>query len=108
MMGHAEAVGWARAYCFGQCRLEPYIPKEPIDEHPPDQFYFFAVVGAAYCAGGDHVIAVRKTDGKISCCGVVGASRQDGLPLGVSQGCRTSRANSTPEFRRRNTHSETK
>ena len=84
MIGQAEAVGWARAYCFGHCRLEPYIPREPIDEHPPDQFYFFAVVSAAYCVSGDHVIAVRKTDGKISCCGMVGTSRRENRPLGVS------------------------
>jgi hypothetical protein len=84
MIGQAEAVAWARAYCFGHCQLAPYTPTEPIDEHPPDQFYFFAVVGAAYFVGGDHVIAVRKTDGKISCCGVVGLSRRDSRPLGVS------------------------
>ena len=84
MIGQAEAVGWARAYCFGHCRLEPYIPRAPIDEHPPDQFYFFAVVGAAYYVGGDHVIAVRKTDGKISCCGMVAGSRRDSHPLGAS------------------------
>ena len=84
MIGQAEAIGWARAYCFGHCRLEPYIPGEPIDEHPPEQFYFFAVVGAACYVAGDHVIAVRKTDGKISSCGVIGTSRRDSRPLGVS------------------------
>jgi hypothetical protein len=75
MIGQAEAIAWARAYCFGHCRLTPYIPAAPIEEHPPDQFYFFAVVSAAYSVGGDHVIAVRKTDGKISRCEIVGSSR---------------------------------
>jgi len=84
MIDEAEAIAWARAYCFGQCRLAPYIPGEPIEEHPPDQFYFFAVVDAAYSVGGDHVIAVRKTDGKISRCGIVGAGRPDSRLLSAS------------------------
>jgi hypothetical protein len=84
MIGQAEAIAWARAYCFGHCRLTPYIPAAPIEEHPQDQFYFFAVVSAAYSVGGDHIIAVRKTDGKISSCGMVAASRRESLPLGVS------------------------
>lgn len=71
MIGLAEAAVWARAYCFGQCRLEPYVPTVPVRAHDSAEFYFFSVVGTAYYGGASHVIAVRKTDGKISCCGVI-------------------------------------
>jgi len=83
MIGQAEAVAWARAYCFGHCQLAPYTPAAPIDEHPPDHFFFFAVIGAAYRAG-EHIIAVRKTDGRISCCGIVGTSSPDSHLLAAS------------------------
>ena len=73
MIGPTEAAVWARAYCFGQCRLKPFVPQEPVRNHDPKEFYFFAVVGAPYGAGTDHLIAVRKADGRISCCGMIGA-----------------------------------
>jgi hypothetical protein len=50
----------------------PYVPAGPIYDHPLDQFYFFAVVGAPYHVGGDEVIAVRKTDARLSHCGMIG------------------------------------
>jgi len=73
MIDQTEAAVWARAYCFGQCRLEPFVPRAPLRDHNSAEFYFFAVVGAPYGGGLDHIIAVRKADGKISCCGTVGA-----------------------------------
>jgi hypothetical protein len=75
MMGEAEAAVWARAYCFGQCRLEPFVPRGPIRNHDAAEFYFFSVAGAPYGDGEYHVIAVRKADGRISCCGVIGVRR---------------------------------
>ena len=72
MIGSAEAAVWARAYCFGQCRLAPFVPQAPMRNHDPKEYYFFAIVGPPYGAGTDHVIAVRKADGRISCCGIVG------------------------------------
>jgi len=75
MMGLAEAAVWARAYCFGQCRLAPFVPEAPMRNHDAKEFYFFTILGAPYGGGTDHVIAVRKADGRISCCGVIGARR---------------------------------
>lgn len=72
MISQDEAADWARAYCMGQCRLEPYAPRGPIYDHGLEQFFFFAVIGGMRI-GGDIVIAVRKTDGRISHCGMIGA-----------------------------------
>ena len=71
MIELAEAAVWARAYCFGQCRLEPFAPKAPVHNHDSADFHFFSVVGVPCYGGANHVIAVRKSDGKISCCGVI-------------------------------------
>jgi hypothetical protein len=78
MIGEAEAAVWARAYCFGQCRLEPFVPRAPIRNHDATEFYFFSVVGAPYRDGEYHVIGVRKADGRISSCGVIGVRRAVG------------------------------
>ena len=66
MISQAEAADWARAYCFGQCRLETCVPSGPIYKHDAAKFYFFTVVGVE-----DKVIAVGKSDGRISHCAVV-------------------------------------
>ena len=75
MIGLVEAAVWARAYCFGQCRLAPFVPASPMRNHDAKEFYFFTIIGAPYGGGTDHVIAVRKDDGRISCCGVIGTRR---------------------------------
>ena len=72
MISQGEAADWARAYGNGYRRLEPYTPRGPIYQHPLDQFYFFAVVDAPYYVGGDEIIAVSKTDARLSHCGMIG------------------------------------
>jgi len=33
MIGHADALVWARAYCFGQWRLAPFVRRGPVYNH---------------------------------------------------------------------------
>lgn len=69
LITQAEAVDWARAFAFGHCRLEPYIPKAPIHDHEAAEYFFFRIAGLRFEVGRNLVIAVRRTDGRISQCG---------------------------------------
>jgi hypothetical protein len=73
VISQAEAADWARAYWMGQRLLEPYAPRGPIYNHDLAEYFFFRVVSTPNYVGGDQVIAVRKTDARISHCGMIGA-----------------------------------
>lgn len=79
LISQAEAVDWARAFAFGHCRLEPYVPSGPVDDHDATEYFFFRIAGLRFEVGRHLIIAVRRTDGRISQCGMIGESR--GLPF---------------------------
>jgi hypothetical protein len=70
LISQGEAVDWARAFAFGHCRLEPYVPSEPVDDHNATEYFFFRIAGLRFEVAGHLIIAVRRTDGQISQCGV--------------------------------------
>ena len=71
-ISQSEAADWARAYLMGLRELRPYVPSCPVYNHDPSEYYFFWVRPVELRVGGDEVIAVRKSDGEISHCGLVG------------------------------------
>jgi hypothetical protein len=42
------------------------------DHHPPSDYFFFWIDRGDIYVGGDEIIAVRKSDGRVSHCGWVG------------------------------------
>ena len=70
LISQGEAVDWARAFAFGHCRLEPYVPSGPVDDHDATDYFFFRIAGLRIEVGRHLIIAVRRTDGRISQCGV--------------------------------------
>ena len=79
LISQGEAIDWARAFAFGYCSLEPYVPREPIDDHDATEYFFFRIAGLCFEFGSQLIIAVRRTDGRISQCGVI--REWDGRPL---------------------------
>lgn len=71
LISQAEAVDWARAFAFGHCRLEPYAPKGPVNDHDATDYFFFRIAGLRFAVGRHLIIAVRRTDGRISQCGMI-------------------------------------
>ena len=82
LIGQTEAVDWARAFAFGHCRLEPYVPNVPIPDHDAGEYFFFRVTAVRFELGRRLVIAVRRTDGRISQCGEIGESKHRPLVAG--------------------------
>ena len=72
LITQAEAVDWARAFAFGHCRLEPYVPEVPVHNHDATEYFFFRIAGSPFQVGRHLIIAVRRTDGRISQCGMIG------------------------------------
>jgi hypothetical protein len=57
----------------GMFRIEPYVPHEIVYAHnPPSDYFFFWVDRGELYVGGAETIAVRKSDGRVSHCGMVG------------------------------------
>jgi hypothetical protein len=57
---------------MGLVRLERYVPKCSVYAHDPAEYFFFRIDCFRWEVGGDDIVAVRKSDGAISCCGRVG------------------------------------
>jgi hypothetical protein len=73
MIDQAEATALARAWMKGMFRIEPYVPHEIVYAHnPPSDYFFFWVDRGELYVGGAETIAVRKSDGRVSHCGMVG------------------------------------
>jgi hypothetical protein len=72
LINQSEAVDWARSFAFGHCRLEPFVPKVPVADHDAAEHFFFRVTALGFEVSRGLIIAVRRTDGRISQCGVIG------------------------------------
>ena len=73
LISETEAIDWARSFAFGHCRLEPFVPKLAVPDHDAaEHFFFFRVTELGFKVSRGLIIAVRRTDGRISQCGVIG------------------------------------
>lgn len=72
LISETEAIDWARSFAFGHCRLEPFVPKVPVPDHDAAEHFFFRVTALSFEISRGLLIAVRRTDGRISQCGLTG------------------------------------
>jgi hypothetical protein len=74
LIDQTDATALARAWMKGLFRIEPYVPREIVYGHyPPFDYFFFRVDRGDWSyVGGDETIAVRKSDGRVSNCGMIG------------------------------------
>ena len=73
IIDETEALDRARAWVKRLARVKPYVPHIGVYNHDPgsDYFFFWVDRGDLY-VGGAETIAVRKSDGRVSHCGLVG------------------------------------
>ena len=67
-----DALDRARAWVKGLGRVEPCVPTAYVYDHDPAEYFFFSLDRGEWRVGGDEIIAVRKTDGRVSYGGFVG------------------------------------
>lgn len=73
IIDEAAATALARAYVKGLARVKLYVPHECVyDHHPLPDYYFFWIDRGELDVGGAETIAVRKSDGRVTHCGLVG------------------------------------
>jgi hypothetical protein len=82
LISETEASDWARSFAFGHCRLVPFIPKVAVPDHDAEEHFFFRVAALGFEVSRGLIIAVRRTDGRISQCGVIGESIHRPLAAG--------------------------
>jgi hypothetical protein len=67
-----EALDLARVYAEELGHVTPCVPKGPVYDLDPAEYFFFSVYRGVPRVGGDEIIAVRKSDGRVSYGGLVG------------------------------------
>jgi hypothetical protein len=67
-----EALDRARAYAKELGHVTPCVPTAPVYDHDPAEYFFFSLYRGVPRVGGDEIIAVRKSDGRVSYGGLVG------------------------------------
>jgi hypothetical protein len=72
IIDESEALDQARAWANGLGRVEPCVPTGYVYDHDPAEYFFFSLDRGEWRVGGDEIIAVRKTDGRVSYGGFVG------------------------------------
>lgn len=73
MIDAVTAANLAHTHDARNRHLELCIPRVPVYDRDPEQYYFFRVVEEPPTrVGGDEIIAVRKLDGNVTHCGMVG------------------------------------